>query len=190
MALVPDIVGSYRRPRPVFSGLLARGADDKTGLMFLMLAMAMGFVSQLPGVSRRANLPDPELEAAIAAERNEVRPIEGVEVPAGMIDAKFDALLSAEIMVWFLILPLVFYGVAMVGHLVARMLGGKPDGTASRLALFWALVVAVPMKLFHGLVFGMIGPGPALSLVGFLWFAVLMWNWSMNLRVAGWGARA
>lgn len=190
MALVPDIVGSYRRPRSVFSGLLARGADDKMGLMFLMLAMGLGFVSQLPGVSRRANLPDPEFEAAIAAERNDVRPIEGVEVPASMTDAKFNALLTAEITVWFLILPLVFYGVAMVGHLVAKLLGGKPDTTASRLALFWALVVAVPLKLFHGLVFGMIGPGPALSAVGFLWFVVLMWNWSMNLRVAGWEARA
>ncbi len=190
MALVNDITGSYRRPRSVFAGLLARGADDKTGLVFLLLAMALGFVSELPGVSRDANLPNPELEAAIAAERDDVRPIEGVEVPEAMVDAKFSALLSAEIMVWFLILPLVFYGVAMVGHLVAKLFGGKPDTTASRLALFWALVVAVPLKLFHGLVGGMIGPGPALTAVGFLWFALLMWNWSMNLRVAGWEARA
>ncbi len=190
MALVTDIVGSYRRPRPVFSGLLARGADDKTGLVFLLLAMALGFVSQLPGVSRRANLPDPVLEAAISAERDDVRPIEGVEVPEAMVDAKFSALMSAEIMVWFLILPLVFYGVAMLGHVVAKLFGGAPDTTASRLALFWALLVAVPLKLFHGLVFGMIGPGPALTAVGFLWFVVLMWNWSMNLRVAGWEARA
>ena len=44
MALVSDIVGAYRRPRPVFDGLLARGADEKTGLVFLMLAMLLGFV--------------------------------------------------------------------------------------------------------------------------------------------------
>jgi hypothetical protein len=189
MALVPDIVGSYRRPRPVFSGLLARGADDKTGLVFLLLAMAMGFVSQLPGVARRANTADPELDAAIIAERDDVRPIEGVEVPEALVDAKFQAFMSAEIMVWFLILPLVFYGVAMVGHLVARLFGGQPDTTASRLALFWALVVATPLKLLHGLVSGMIGPDVTLTFVGFLWFAVLMWNWSMNRRVAGGEAR-
>ncbi len=185
MALVNDIVRSYRRPRPVFGGLLARGADDKTGLVFLLLAMALGFVSQLPGVSRRANTPDPELDAAIIAERDDVRPIEGVEVPEGLVDAKFQALMSAEIMVWFLILPLVFYGVAMLGHLAMRAFGRKPDTTASRLALFWALVVAAPLKLLHGLVLGMIGPGSSLTLVGFIWFAVLMWNWTANLRVAG-----
>ncbi|MBF9042039.1 hypothetical protein HKCCE4037_01765 [Rhodobacterales bacterium HKCCE4037] len=189
MALVNDIAGAYRRPRPVFAGLLARGVDDKTGLVFLLLAMGLGFLSQLPGVSRRANLPDPELDAAILAERADVRPIEGVEVPDALVDAKFSAFLSAEIMVWFLILPLVFYGVAMVGHLVVRLLGGRPDGTASRLALFWALLVAVPLKLLHGLTFGMLGPGIEVTLVGVLWFAILMWNWSMNLRVAGWETR-
>ena len=186
MALVNDIVRSYRRPRPVFGGLLARGADDKLGLVFLLIAMGLGFVSQLPGVSRRANTPDPELDAAMIAERDDVRPIEGVEVPEGLVEAKFQAFMSAELMVWFLILPLVFYGVAMLGHLVAKLFGGRPDTTASRLALFWALLVAAPLKLLHGLVFGMIGPGPSLTLVGVLWFAVLMWNWTMNLRVAGW----
>lgn len=184
MPLVNDIVHSYRRPRVVFGGLLVRGADEKTGLVFLLLAMALGFVSQLPGVARRANTPDAELDAAIIEERDDVRPIEGVEVPDALVDAKFQALVSAEIMIWFLILPLVFYGVAMLGHVVMRALGRRPNTVASRLALFWALVVAAPLKLFHGLVFGMIGPGPALTIAGFLWFAVLMWVWTANLRVA------
>jgi len=52
------------------------------------------------------------------------------------------------------------------------------------LALFWALLVATPLKLLHGLVLGLIGSGPGLTLVGALWFALLMWNWTINLRVA------
>lgn len=184
MPLVTDIVRSYRSPRPVFNGLLSRGADDKSGLVFLMLAMGIGFVSQLPGVARRANTRDPELDAAIMAERGDVRPIEGTEVPAGLVDAKFQLFISSELTIWFLILPLALYGVAMLGHLALRVLGQKPDTTASRLALFWALLVATPLKLLHGLVLGFIGTGPALTLVGAMWFVVLMWNWTMNLRAA------
>lgn len=184
MPLVNDIVRSYRSPRSVFDGLLARGADDKTGLVFLMLAMGIGFVSQLPGVARRANTADPELDAAIIAERDDVRPIEGTEVPEGLIDAKFQLFLSGELTIWFLILPLTFYGLAMLGHLVMRLLGRKPNSVASRLALFWALLVATPIKLLHGLTLGFIGTGPALTLVGALWFGLLMWNWSLNLRTA------
>jgi len=190
MALVNDIARSYRRPGSVFDGLLSRGADDKTGLVFLLLAMALGFVSQLPGVSRRANTPDPELDAAIFAEREDVRPIEGVEVPEALVDAKFQLFLSSELTIWFLILPLAFYGLAMLGHLALRALGLRPDSTHSRLALFWALVVAVPLKLLHGLVLGMIGPGPSLTLVGFLWFALLVWIWGVNLRVVAGTAKA
>ena len=186
MALVTDIVRSHGRPREVFGAILKRGVDDKTGFFFLIIALVMGFVSQLPGVSRRANLPDPALEAAIAQERDDVRPIQGAEVPEDMVDAKFAALMSAELMVWLFILPLVFYGLAMVGHFAARALGGAPSTVASRVAMFWALLVATPLKLLHGLVFGMIGPGPALTLVGLLWLVLFMWTWTSNLRVAGW----
>jgi len=184
LALISDIVHSYRAPRAAFDGLLSRGADDKTGLVFLMLAMGIGFVSQMPGVARRANTVDPELDAAIMAERGDVRPIEGAEVPEGLVDAKFQLFISSELTIWFLILPLALYGLATLGHLVLRAIGRRPDSTASRLALFWALLVATPLKLLHGLVLGLIGSGPALTLVGALWFALLMWNWTMNLRVA------
>jgi len=184
VALVNDIIRSYRRPQAVFDGLLGRGADEKTGLVFLMLAMGIGFVSQLPSVSRRANTADPELDAAILAERADVRPIEGTEVPEGLVDAKFQLFMSSELVIWFLVLPLVLYGVAMLGHWAMRLLGKRPDSTASRLALFWALLVATPAKLLHGLVAGFIGAGPALTLVGAIWFALLMWNWTMNLRTA------
>lgn len=184
MAVTTDILRSYRRPREVFAGLLSRGVSEPVGLIYLVVAMGLGFVSQLPGVQRRANLSDPALEAAIRAEAGDVRPIAGLDVPENMIDAKFQAMMSAELMIWFFILPLVFYGIAFLSRLILRLFGWQISGLATRMALFWALLVAVPLKLLHGMVYGMIGPGPALTAVGAVWFAVLLWNWSANLRQA------
>lgn len=184
MAVTTDILKSYRKPRDVFAGLLGRGVSDRSNLIYLVLAMGLGFVSQLPGVQRRASLPAPELEAAIRAEAADVRPIEGLDVPANMVDAKFQALMSAELMVWFFILPLVFYGLAALVRLGLSVIGWKINGEAARLALFWALLVAVPLKLLHGLVYGVLGPGPALTAVGAIWFGILIWNYTVNLSEA------
>ena len=46
------------------------------------------------------------------------------------------------------------------------------------MALFWGLMAAVPLWLLNGLTAGLVGEGPALTLVGvlalgaFLWFVV------------------
>ena len=166
-----------------------RGVTDRLGLVFLALAMALSFVSQLPSISRRAREPNPELEALIRAEAGDVRQIEGTQVPQDMVDAKFQLFLAQELMVWFFILPLFFYAVALIGLWVARRLGATLDGVTARVALFWALLVAVPMKLLHGVVYAVIGAGPLLMLAGLPWFLVLVFNWVNNLRVAGWAER-
>ncbi|MEM1274772.1 MAG: YIP1 family protein [Pseudomonadota bacterium] len=188
MAVTTDIVRSYRRPRHVFAGQLAQGSKERIALAYLALAMILGLVSQLPSVSRRANVSDPELEAAIRAEAGNVRQIEDMTVPENMIDAKFEAFLSAELMVWLFILPLIFYGLSALSVWIVRLCRGQVAGVDARLALFWALVVATPLKLLHGLVYGMIGPGAALTAVGFLWCVIFLWNWSANLREAGWAS--
>ncbi|MEM1341498.1 MAG: hypothetical protein AAGF68_04210 [Pseudomonadota bacterium] len=187
MAVTTEIFASYLRPGRVFSRILARNLTEAQTFMYLMAAMLLGFVSQLPYVSRRANLPNPEMEAAILAEAGEVRQIEAVEVPQDMVDAKFEAFMSAEIVIWFFILPLFFYGLAGLSQLAFRLLKRQVRGVDLRMALFWALLVATPLKLAHGLFAGMIGPGPALTLVGFVWLLVFLWVWSGNLREVGWG---
>ena len=75
---------------------------------------------------------------------------------------------------------------AMLGGFVARRFGATLDGPTVRVALFWALLVAVPMKLVHGAVYGVVAGGPILMLAGLPWFAVLLWAWVSNLQVAGW----
>ncbi|MEL6531654.1 MAG: hypothetical protein AAFQ06_01310, partial [Pseudomonadota bacterium] len=117
MAVTTEIFASYLRPGRVFSRILARNLTEAQTFMYLMAAMLLGFVSQLPYVSRRANLPNPEMEAAILAEAGEVRQIEAVEVPQDMVDAKFEAFMSAEIVIWFFILPLFFYALAGLSQL-------------------------------------------------------------------------
>lgn len=184
MAVTGDIFASYLRPRRVFARLLARGVNDRIGIAYLLLAMGLGFVSQLPWITRRANLSDPEMEAAIRAEAGDVRQIEALDVPENMIDAKFEALLSAELFIWFFILPLFFYGLAAISQLVLRLFGRRPEGIDVRMALFWALLVATPLKLLHGLMAGMLGEGPALSLIGFVWVVVFVWVWGGNLSEA------
>ena len=186
MAVSTDILRAYRRPREVFRDLLDRGVSDRLGLIFLALAMSLSFVSQLPSVTRRSREPDAALEAAIQAEAGDVRQIEGTQVPQDMIDAKFQLFLAQELMVWFFILPLFFYGLAQLGGLIARRFGAELTGETLRVALFWALLVAVPLKLLHGAVYGIVDTGPILMLAGLPWFAVLLWNWTSNLREAGW----
>jgi hypothetical protein len=74
----------------------------------------------------------------------------------------------------------LWYGLAAVSRIVARLLGGRGSWFAARLALFWALATTSPLMLLQGLVAGMIGPGPALWLVtsvvglGFLWLWLTM----------------
>lgn len=190
MAVTTEIFASYVRPRRVFGDLLKRGVTEPQALIYLLTAMALGFVSQLPYASRRANQPDPALEEAIRAEAGDVRQIESLEVPQDMIDAKFQAFLSAEVTIWFFILPLFFYALSGLSFLALRLLKRSFRGVELRMALFWALLAATPLKLLHGLFLGFVGPGPALTWVGVAWCVALLWVWISNLREVGWGEAA
>lgn len=186
MAVTTDIFASYVRPRQVFGRILSRGVTEAQAFVFLLVAMLLGFVSQLPYASRRANTSDPELEAALRADAADVRQIEALQVPQNMVDAKFEFFLSSEVTIWFFLLPLFFYAVAGLSYLVLRGLGRSFQGVELRMALFWALLVVTPLKLLHGLFLGFVGEGPMLTIVGFAWFAALIWVWFSNLREVGW----
>ncbi|MEM9912912.1 MAG: YIP1 family protein [Pseudomonadota bacterium] len=188
MPVTTDILASYRRPRSVMARLLSGGADDRVAFAYLTAGLMIGFISQLPGLMRQANEPNPEFEAAIRAEAGDVRPIESVAVPADIVDAKFEALMSGALMAWIFILPLLFYGVAALSLPILRAMGAKIDGLGARLALFWAFLAAIPLKLFQGLVAGFIGPGPVLIAAWLIWLLVFVWFWASNLKEAGWGS--
>lgn len=81
-------------------------------------------------------------------------------------------------------MPLLAYAIAAVTRLIARLFGGQGTWYSARLALFWALLATTPAWLFHGLVRGFIGPGPAEQLVGAGLLLAFLSIWGICLREA------
>jgi hypothetical protein len=149
MSLTTDIVASYRGPRKVVRRLSEHGPREDRALAFLMGACLVFFIAQWPVLAREAHLTGGDLNSSLA----------------GALTATL------------LFLPLFFYAVSFVAHLFARVIGGIGTPFGSRLALFWALIAASPLRLLVGLVAGFIGEGVQLQLVEFIWFAVFAWFW-------------
>lgn len=149
MPVTTDIVASYRGPGRVVRRLLDMGQREDRALAFVMAFCVISFIAQLPGLSRRAHL-------------------EGLEL---------NMLMGGALLGSVFILPLLFYLLAWVSHLISKVSGGSTTSYEARLALFWALLASSPLVLLNGLVAGFIGPGPVQTLTGALWVAVFVWFW-------------
>ena len=159
MPVTSDIVATYRGPRTVFRRMLAMGEHEGRALAIVMAGCVVFFVADWPRLSRDAHILYQDL----------------------------NQMLGGALMGWIFLAPLAFYVIAALSQLALRLLGRKPSGYDLRLALFWAFLAASPVKLLHGLAAGFIGPGPALTSVGIIWFGLFMWFWISNMREAGWG---
>ncbi|KEO51890.1 Yip1 family protein [Thioclava pacifica] len=156
MAASDDILRTYRRPRVVMREHLARPASEPRALVFLLLALTVIFIGQWPRLSRVAHeMPDQPM--------------------VGLMMGTMLALLAT--------VP-IFYLIAALGHLVAKVMGGQGSWYGARLALFWALLAVSPMMLLQGLVAGFIGIGPQLSLVSVLVGVAFLLFWVAGLRVS------
>ncbi|MBO9413414.1 MULTISPECIES: YIP1 family protein [unclassified Ruegeria] len=156
MPVTSDIVATYRGPGRVVRRLLELGQREDRALVFVMAFCVVAFIAQLPSLSRRAHL-------------------EGLEL---------NMLMGGALLGTVIILPLFFYALAFVTFGAARLVGGKGSAYGARVALFWALLSSTPLVLLNGLVAGFIGPGPALTGVGLIWFVVFLWFWFSGLRQA------
>ena len=156
MSLTAEIARTYRSPGVAVRSQLARGKREDRALLVLMLACGLIFVSQWPRLSREARMTDHSLEI----------------------------LMGGALLGWIFLAPLLLYGVAALSILVLRLAGRSPTPFAARLALFWALLSAAPLWLVHGLVAGLSGPGPALTVIGAVALAVFLWFWWSGLRAA------
>ncbi|CUJ95068.1 Yip1 domain protein [Ruegeria denitrificans] len=154
MPVTSDIVATYRGPGRVVRRLLDLGQREDRALIFVMGFCVVAFIAQLPSLARRAHF-------------------EGVEL---------NALMGASLFGTVFILPLFFYLLAFVSYGAARLVGGRGTSYGARLALFWALLSSTPVLLLHGLVAGFIGSGPALTIVGAVWFIIFLWFWIAGLR--------
>lgn len=156
MAVTTDILQSWRSPATVLRRHLQRGVSEPFAFSLLAAFLVLAFVSLWPFLSRQSVIqPEvPMLQRLVAA---------GLAV-------------LASIPLW--------YGVAAVSHLVARLFGGRGSFYAARLSLFAALLAVAPAMLFQGLVAGMIGPGRQLDIVGWLVVLVFLWIWLSMLAEA------
>lgn len=156
MSVSSDIVRTYRRPREVFARRMAGQREDRA-IALLIGACVLIFVAQWPRLTRQSFFDDA---------------------------MSLEMLLAAAAFGWIFIAPLFLYALAALTHIIARAVGGQGTWYRARIALFWALLAASPLWLFHGLVAGFIGPGPALAGVGALALGVFLLFWGIGLRVA------
>ncbi|WP_299815325.1 YIP1 family protein [uncultured Jannaschia sp.] len=180
MSVTRDIPRAWLRPRAVMAERLAQGPSERVAFVYLAAGSLLGFVAQLPALVRRAQASDPAFEAALLSESARV----GVDIPADLVDAKFEALVSGAVMAWIFIVPIALYILAFASHLVARVAGGRGTGLGARIALFWAFLAVVPALLLLGLTTGFVGPGAAQSLVGLVALGGFVWVWLNSLYVA------
>ena len=156
MTVSTDMVATWRRPREILRRHLARGRSEPFAFALLLVFLALAFVGQWPVAAR---------EAHFAGEPSALPRI---------LPRAFAVL--AMIPFW--------YGLAALGHLVAKAMGGQGTWYAARIALFWALAAIGPLMLLQGLVWGMIGPGPALSAVSVAVGLAFLWLWATLLHEA------
>lgn len=136
----------------------AAGADEATGLTWLFIACLLFFVARLPEAARQSHFAG----------------LEGADQPV----------LSLALPLFYgtvLLAPLMFLLIAAGSHPVARLFGGQGGWRDARLALFWSLLCTAPVVLFQGLVAGMVGAGPGLTLANIAVFVVFLYLWVNGL---------
>ena len=156
MAVTTDITAMYRRPGPVVARLLGDGPREDRALAFLMSFCLLAFVAQIPRLALEAHLSGQDL----------------------------NMLMRGALLGWLFIAPLIFYLLAALSRLIARVLGGQGSWHRARMALFWSLLASAPFMLFYGLLAGFAGPSPGTRAVGAVWLAVFVWFWFTGLRQA------
>lgn len=163
MAISGDMIAMWRRPASVVARHLGQGEREDRALAILLAGSLLVFVSRLPVLQREA----------LAA--------------AGGGDFLRDA--SYAFLGQMILAPLVFYIVAALGQVIARLFGLHATSYGARFALFWAYLSAAPAALLYGLALGFVGAGPAAQAVGIIWLAAFLTFWTIGLRVAGREAR-
>lgn len=162
MSVSTRIVRTWRSPRGVMRDHLAMGVREDRALIFLMTGCLLAFVAQLPFFSRTAALGGESFEQ---------------QATYGLFG-------------WVMIAPILMYGIAALGWLVARPFLPGLTGYGARLALFWAFLAAAPVLLLRGMTLAFVGAGTEAMLVGAVWALAFTVFWVQGLREAGQAPRA
>jgi len=147
MSIVQDIIYTYHKPQQVIVGLLEGVVSESRSLAILMGGCVGTFVSTWPALARQAHLESKDLTD----------------------------LMGGALLAWVFIMPLVFYVLAMMLWGIQRVLLGRARMDQVRIVLFWSFFASLPFIFLHGLVRGFIGESAAQKIVGFIWFAIIVW---------------
>ena len=159
MSITREILVAYKGFGASMRRQIAANPGEEKLLIYLVMAILILFIARAPNL----------LEASALAATEEVSSI---------------AIFVVNLVSSFFFAPLLFYGLASLSGLMAKMFGGKGNGYRSRLALFWALLVVSPLALVSAIVQSALPfswLAPVLSVALFLVFAVA---WAANIRVA------
>lgn len=155
MAVVSDIVKSWRNPRAVIAQHLQNRATEPFAFSLLVAFLVLAYVAQWPNMSRGAYLqPDAPLTQRMLA--------------AGLA-------LLASIPIW--------YAIAALSRLVAQQFGGNGSYLGARLALFAALLSVAPLMLLQGIISGFVGPGLVTTVAGVVVLCGFIYLW-INMLIA------
>lgn len=155
MAVVSDIVKSWRSPRAVIAQHLRNRATEPFAFSLLVAFLILAFVALWPNMSREAFLqPDAPLMQRMLA--------------TGLA-------LLASIPFW--------YALAALSRIVARLFGGKGGYLGARLALFTALLSVAPLMLIQGVISGFAGPGQFTTGAGVIVLCGFIYLW-INMLIA------
>lgn len=121
VSLAGQIVRAWRHPRQAMALLMETGPNEARSLFHVMLACGLFLVASLPNavrISYRIEADDP-LSGAIAA----------------------------HMFSFLFVAPLLFYVMAALLHLVARVFRGSAGFAGARAALFWSALIGAPLAL-------------------------------------------
>ena len=160
--LFAHIWEARRGLRASFEAQISQGITEERLLAYVAFACFMAFLGGLPLALETARLSGMELS-----------------VPA---------LVAGRFVAFVFFAPLFLYGLAAVSHLFSRWaFGGQGDYPTARMALFWALVLGVPLGLFQALILQALtlsGLGYLSVPVGILTFLIWLWIWASFLAIA------
>lgn len=157
MSVYRRILSMWGAPFRTARAVIDAPPSEPQALATLMAGAFLAFVAQLPGHARAAHLAP---------------------------DVPLDARVGGAILGGLFFLPLLAYLLAGATQLGAWLAGWRPEGVRMRMALFWAFLAVAPAMLLAGLVQGLIGPGPALTLVHLITGLGFVLFWVAGLRAA------
>lgn len=160
--IVGDILGLRAGLRPSFEAMLARGIGEERMFAYLAISCFLAFLAGIPqAVDMAADMPQ---EDALV----------------GLVAGRFVA--------WLIFGSLFMYGLAAASHAIAYW-GFRGQGTyaGARLALFWALFLAIPLGILYAIVsqlLPLLGLSGLVFSIGLLIFFFWLWLWTGFLAIA------